>query len=133
MLSEGHTLYFGAPSHAVDWFSGNLGYSYQPQKDGAVSDWLMDAVSVGFTKPSDFAARLAAITSPCPAHDLTLTIFFQEICKSLKMLDFKLKTWIMAHLGADFTDLEELGETVKCCSEMQVVEVQGGSATSTGR
>lgn len=57
VLSEGYTLYFGAPSQAVDWFSGNLGYSYQPQQDGAVSDWLMDAVSVGFSKPVDFAAR----------------------------------------------------------------------------
>ncbi len=64
VLSEGHTLYFGAPSRAVDWFSGNLGYRYQPQQDGAVSDWLMDAVSVGFTKPSDFAARCVLARFP---------------------------------------------------------------------
>jgi hypothetical protein len=57
VLSEGFTLYFGAPNRAVHWFGGHLGYTYQPQQDGAVSDWLMDAVSVGFTKPSDFAQR----------------------------------------------------------------------------
>lgn len=57
VLSEGHTLYFGAPSRALDWFSGSLGYTYNQGRDGSVSDWLMDLVSVGFGKPKDWAGR----------------------------------------------------------------------------
>ena len=62
VLSEGHQLYFGLPQEAVAWFSGSLGYAYAPAQDGAVSDWLMDLVSVGFSKRSDFGSRYA----PCP-------------------------------------------------------------------
>ena len=43
-------LYFGAPEKAVDWFS-QLGFRYEQWRDGAVSDWLIDLVSVGFQKP----------------------------------------------------------------------------------
>ena len=59
VLSEGHQLYFGLPEEAVAWFSGSLGYTYEPAQDGAVSDWLMDLVSVGFSKRSDFGSRYA--------------------------------------------------------------------------
>ena len=62
VLSEGHQLYFGRPQEAVAWFSGSLGYAYAPAQDGAVSDWLMDLVSVGFSKRSDFGSRYP----PCP-------------------------------------------------------------------
>ena len=64
VLSEGHQLYFGLPGEAVAWFSGSLGYAYEPAQDGAVSDWLMDLVSVGFSKRSDFGSRYA----PCPPN-----------------------------------------------------------------
>lgn len=57
VLSEGHTLYFGAPTRALDWFSGTLGYTYNQARDGSISDWLMDLVSVGFGKPKDWAGR----------------------------------------------------------------------------
>ena len=60
VLSEGYNLYFGPPQRALDWFSGSLGYSYSYQRDGAVSDWLMDLVSVGFQKPSSFLGRCHA-------------------------------------------------------------------------
>ena len=62
VLSEGHQLYFGLPQEAVAWFSGSLGYAYAPAQDGALSDWLMDLVSVGFSKRSDFGSRC----TPCP-------------------------------------------------------------------
>ena len=61
VLSEGYSLYFGAPQRALDWFSGSLGYSYSYQRDGAISDWLMDLVSVGFQKPVSFQGRCAAL------------------------------------------------------------------------
>ena len=64
MLSEGHQLYFGLPQEAVAWFRGSLGYAYEPSQDGAVSDWLMDLVSVGFSKRSDFGSR-SALPYPC--------------------------------------------------------------------
>lgn len=57
VLSEGNQVYMGPPDKAVDWFSGVLGYPYQAVRDGAVSDWLMDLVSVGFQKPPSYAAR----------------------------------------------------------------------------
>lgn len=59
VLSEGHNLYFGSPKRALDWFSDALGYSYSYQRDGAVSDWLMDLVSVGFQKPASYRDRCA--------------------------------------------------------------------------
>ena len=46
MLSEGHQLYSGDPKQAVPWFSGTLNYTFNPEKDGAVSDWLMDMVKI---------------------------------------------------------------------------------------
>ena len=61
MLSEGHQLYFGPPQEAVDWFDKGLGYSFWPDQHGAVSDWLMDLVSVGFSKPQ--ALRGVSMTS----------------------------------------------------------------------
>lgn len=43
-------VYFGPPEKAVGWFC-SLGYVYEQWRDGAVSDWLIDLVSVGFQKP----------------------------------------------------------------------------------
>jgi hypothetical protein len=62
VLSEGYQLYFGAPDEAVDWFSNCLGYAYNPGHDGSVSDWLMDLVSVGFSKQTDFGSRCSLAT-----------------------------------------------------------------------
>ncbi len=67
VLSEGYTLYFGPPARAMDWFSGTLGYTYNQARDGSISDWLMDLVSVGFGKPTDWAGRCAPRpVSACP-------------------------------------------------------------------
>ncbi len=65
VLSEGNQVYMGRPDKAVEWFSLKLGYSYQPVRDGAVSDWLMDLVSVGFQKPPSYAARYAHLCCNC--------------------------------------------------------------------
>lgn len=46
VLSEGFLLYFGRTSEAVQWFQC-LGFQYA-EAQGAVSDWLLDLVSVGF-------------------------------------------------------------------------------------
>ena len=56
VLSEGHQLYFGPPEQVTDWFSGCLGYSFSPGQHGSVADWLMDLVSVGFSKPAALGA-----------------------------------------------------------------------------
>ena len=66
VLSEGYSLYFGAPQRALDWFSGSLGYSYSYQRDGAISDWLMDLVSVGFQKPTSFQGTCARCNADNP-------------------------------------------------------------------
>ena len=57
VLSEGRQLFFGPPDGAAPWFDRALGYPYDPARDGAVSDWLMDLVSVAFPKPDEVAAR----------------------------------------------------------------------------
>ena len=57
ILSEGYQLYGGPPSQCVDWFSNCLHYSYSDARDGAISDWIMDTISVGFTKPQQMAQR----------------------------------------------------------------------------
>ena len=57
VLSEGYQLYCGRPDRALAWFSDALGYEYDLIRDGAVSDWMMDLVSVGFAKPDAQAGR----------------------------------------------------------------------------
>ena len=57
VLSEGYNLYFGSPERVLGWFADTLGYPYDYARDGAVSDWLMDLVSVGFQKPESFRDR----------------------------------------------------------------------------
>ncbi len=64
VLSEGYNLYYGSPERVLGWFAETLGYPYSYQRDGAVSDWLMDLVSVGFQKPESFRHRHA----PPPGH-----------------------------------------------------------------
>jgi hypothetical protein len=50
-------LYFGPCSGVVPWFSGQLGYSWQPARHGNPADWAMDLINVGFKKE---AARLSS-------------------------------------------------------------------------
>jgi hypothetical protein len=66
-LSEGFQLYFGRPEDALYWFGTGLGFAYQLERDGAVSDWLMDLVSVGFQKPEGFTCR-----SMCTVEDVVM-------------------------------------------------------------
>ena len=61
LLSEGHQLYFGPPQEAIDWFGTCLGYTFRAGQRGAEADWLMDLVSVGFSKPQ--ATHGASMTS----------------------------------------------------------------------
>ncbi|CAL5218719.1 g432 [Coccomyxa viridis] len=68
LLSEGHQLYFGPPQEAISWFSDCLGYTFWPDQRGAEADWLMDLVSVGFSKPQ--ALRGASMASQ---EDVTST------------------------------------------------------------
>ncbi|KAK9834196.1 hypothetical protein WJX81_007595 [Elliptochloris bilobata] len=57
VMSEGAVVYAGPPERAAAWFCLGLGYSYERGRDGSLSDWLMDLVSVRFAKPSDLAGR----------------------------------------------------------------------------
>jgi len=69
VLSEGYNLYYGSPERVLGWFAETLGYPYSYQRDGAVSDWLMDLVSVGFQKPESFRDRRAAHLAHSAAYD----------------------------------------------------------------
>ena len=62
ILSEGYQLFTGRPAKAVEWF-GSLHYHHLPERDGEIADWLIDLVSVGFTKPADYKARKLRMTT----------------------------------------------------------------------
>lgn len=53
ILSEGYQMYTGSPMGALAWFEG-MHFHYRPDRDGILSDWLIDLVSVGFCKPASF-------------------------------------------------------------------------------
>jgi hypothetical protein len=48
LLSAGRMLYFGPCSGVVPWFSGRLGYAWQPSRHGNPADWAMDLINVAF-------------------------------------------------------------------------------------
>lgn len=51
LLSSGYMMYSGEREGLVPWFSDSLGWPYDPAMHGLASDWVMDLVNVGFTKP----------------------------------------------------------------------------------
>eukprot|EP00803_Ostreobium_quekettii_P007966 evm.model.scf_884EXC.7 EVM.evm.TU.scf_884EXC.7 scf_884EXC:39023-46896(-) len=57
ILSKGNLMYWGPTSDVVNWFSGKLGYKYDAGIHGVVSDWAMDLVSIGFSKPQAHYGR----------------------------------------------------------------------------
>lgn len=61
VLSEGYQLYSGEAEGAQPWFTNRLGYPYNAQLDGAVSDWLMDLVSIGFAKSEAHHRRCVCV------------------------------------------------------------------------
>jgi hypothetical protein len=50
LLSSGRLMYTGPTEQLVPWFT-SLGYAYDPELHGMASDWALDLVSLGFTKP----------------------------------------------------------------------------------
>lgn len=61
LLSEGHHMYSGAPHQVLHWFE-SMQYLYNPHKHSALSDWLIDLVSVGFDKPFGFEVSMLSIS-----------------------------------------------------------------------
>jgi hypothetical protein len=51
LLSSGYMMYSGEREGIVPWFDQGCGYPYDPAMHGLASDWIMDLVNVGFTKP----------------------------------------------------------------------------------
>lgn len=45
----GRLLYHGPTSSMASWFQG-LGYEWNPDSQGTVSDWALDLVSISFGK-----------------------------------------------------------------------------------
>jgi hypothetical protein len=53
ILSGGLLMYAGPASGLLPWFEGGLGYGpWEADAHGAVADWAIDLVNVGFTKPA---------------------------------------------------------------------------------
>ncbi|GMH36516.1 hypothetical protein BSKO_04384 [Bryopsis sp. KO-2023] len=57
ILSKGRMMYSGATSGVVPWFKNKLDYDYRPELHGVISDWVIDLVSIGFSKPDEFYGR----------------------------------------------------------------------------
>lgn len=53
LLSKGKLMYWGPTAEILPWFSDTLGYEYNSVVHGVVSDWVMDLVSIGFSKPEE--------------------------------------------------------------------------------
>lgn len=66
LLASGRLMYHGTRDGVVEWFSGRLGYPYDPQLHGVVSDWALDLVAIGFYKPKKFYGH--TITSAEELH-----------------------------------------------------------------
>lgn len=67
LLSSGRLMYTGPTGGLVPWFT-SLGYAYDPEIHGMASDWALDLVSLGFTKPqqeqsADAEAAPAAVAA----------------------------------------------------------------------
>ncbi|KXZ56416.1 hypothetical protein GPECTOR_1g370 [Gonium pectorale] len=58
VLSCGRMMYSGDRTGAVPWFSARLGYTYDPQRHGVASDWIMDLVNTTFKKPRRVYGRM---------------------------------------------------------------------------
>jgi hypothetical protein len=51
LLSNGLLMYQGPTAQLVPWFSIQLGFTYEPERHGAASDWVLDLLALGFAKP----------------------------------------------------------------------------------
>jgi len=50
LMANGRLMYTGPTDELTKWFT-SLGYDYDPGTHGMASDWALDLVSLGFTKP----------------------------------------------------------------------------------
>lgn len=50
LLASGRLMYTGPTDGLTRWFT-SIGYHYDPAEHGMASDWALDLVSLGFTKP----------------------------------------------------------------------------------
>ncbi|KAF8072475.1 abcG12 [Scenedesmus sp. PABB004] len=66
LLASGRLMYSGPTGGLVPWFA-SLGYAYDPEAHGMASDWALDLVSLGFTKPQHHAAPAAGAAGAAPA------------------------------------------------------------------
>lgn len=53
LVSAGRLLYTGSREELVPWFSGRLGYAYDAATHGVASDWVMDLVSINYSKATE--------------------------------------------------------------------------------
>lgn len=66
LLASGRLMYTGPTDDLVPWFK-SLGYYHDLQEHGVASDWALDLVALGFTKPDhlqDTAATTAVVDAP---------------------------------------------------------------------
>ena len=52
LLSNGLLMYQGPTAQLVPWFSQQLGFTYEPERHGAASDWVLDLLALGFARTS---------------------------------------------------------------------------------
>ncbi|KAF6258116.1 hypothetical protein COO60DRAFT_1520342 [Scenedesmus sp. NREL 46B-D3] len=71
LLSSGRLMYTGPTEQLVPWFT-SLGYAYDHELHGMASDWALDLVSLGFTKPQQDEEDGAAAPAPAGEHTAVL-------------------------------------------------------------
>jgi len=54
----GRMMYSGPREDLVPWFVNHCGYPYDAVKHGLASDWVMDLVNVGFSKPQSLFGKM---------------------------------------------------------------------------
>ncbi len=70
-VAFGRLMYLGPPDGVLPWFSGRLGFPYEPAADGLPSDWVMDMVS-----PDVLAKKVSA-----PSHSRALVL---QVCSPVR-------------------------------------------------
>ncbi|GIL43410.1 hypothetical protein Vafri_1186 [Volvox africanus] len=87
VLSRGRMMYSGDRAGAVPWFTSGLGYSYDPQRHGVASDWIMDLVNTTFKKPRRIYGRMMTTAADVDAAADAFLRRYKELRQEDQMWD----------------------------------------------
>lgn len=85
LLSKGRMMYSGMRDGMVPWFVDHCHYTYDPGMHGLASDWVMDLVNVGFTKP-EVSIAVSAGAALCGYSLLAVCLHADASCCYTRVL-----------------------------------------------